>query len=100
MKPFLPCLSTAEKKEAVRPPPFSNIIFTSSLPSIMSKGAIGLCHTMGIFLLLYSSAAVVGRFNQFSSQFLLHRFFPATPRRLDQPTHAERNASLRSHFNR
>jgi len=49
------------KKGGGRTASFFQPLSISALPSIMGKSAIGLCHTMGIFLLLYSRAAIAGR---------------------------------------
>ena len=66
----------------------------------MSEGAIGLGHSMGIFLFLYRRASIIRRVDKFSRQLLFHGLFAALPRCLNQPAHAERKTSLRPHFDR
>src|ERR687892_1451330 len=88
----------SEKKEAVGPPPCFSQVYNPKLPPIMSEGTIGLGHPMGVFLLLYRRAPVIGRIDEFGGQFLFHRFFTALPSGLNEPAHAERKAPLRPHF--
>ena len=82
-----------EKKEADQPPPFLRIFFLN-LPSIMSKGAIRLRHTMSVFFFLYCGASIISRVQQFTRQLFFHGLFATIARRLDQPAHAQRNTPL------
>ena len=78
-----------EKKEADNPPPFHQSHFPTNLPAIMRKGPIGLCHPMGVFLLLNRCAAIIRGIDQLRRQFFLHRLFCAFTSRIDQPAHAQ-----------
>ena len=98
MELFWPSLRIIGKKGGGPPASFLLSKWLMHLPPVMGKGAIRLRHPVRVFLLLYCRAPVIGRIDQFSSQFLLHRLLPAPTRRFDQPTHAERQSSLGPHL--
>src|SRR5918994_3228328 len=98
MELFWPSLRIIGKKGGGPPASLLLSKWLMCLPPVMGKGAIRLRHPVRIFLLLYCRAPVIGRIDQFSSQFLLHRLLPTPTRRFDQPAHAERQSSLGPHF--
>src|SRR5437867_8523653 len=68
------------------------------LPSVMCKRLVGLCHTMGIFLLFDRSASVVGGIQDFGRELLLHGLFAAASSVGDNPADRQRGSPVRSNF--
>src|SRR5579859_5056430 len=72
----------------------------SDLPPVMGERLVGVSHTVGVFALLHSRAAVVRRVEQLARQALLHAVLAARPRRADQPANGKGLTAVRTNLDR
>src|SRR5262245_52608436 len=70
----------------------------SSLPAVMCERLVGLRHFVGVFSLLHRRPAVVGRVEQLGSQLGRHALFRSASCGPDDPSHAERRATVRTYL--
>src|SRR5258706_16463290 len=75
-------------------------MISSVLPAVMSESLIGFRHPVGVFLLLYRGAAVVGRFDDLRSQLVDHALLSAFPGVADDPADGQRGPAVGVHFHR
>src|SRR2546425_4030167 len=68
------------------------------LPAVVRERLVRFRHAVHVFLLLHSSAARIGRVNQFIRQLVHHRLACALPRILQQPANRQRLPPARRHF--
>src|SRR3990172_6533288 len=62
-------------------------------PLVMTKGLVGLCHLVRLFLAAYGGARVVEGVEQLAGELLRHRAARALARGLDEPAPRERGAA-------
>ena len=62
--------------------------------------AVGLGHTVHLFLTLHGSAGVVAGIQQFAGQALSHGLFTAFPGKVDDPAESQRLTALGADFDR
>src|SRR5437867_4161151 len=77
-----------------------NYKLLTTLPPIVRKGFIGLCHLVCIFPFLDRVAAVVGGIHDLAGELVLHRLLAATVREADQPSDRQGGAAGGPHFHR
>src|SRR5262245_50566596 len=70
----------------------------SSLPAVMCERLVGLRHLVGVFSLLHRRSAVVGRVEQLGGKLGRHALFRSASRGSNDPTHAERRATVGAYF--
>src|SRR5690606_5384100 len=71
-----------------------------TLPAIVGKRLVGVCHLVSVVFLLHGVAAQLRSVDELGGQALAHGFFTAASRVADQPAHAERHASLGTNLDR
>src|SRR5262245_20232492 len=69
-----------------------------SLPAVMCERLVGLRHLVGVFSLLHRRPAVVGRIEELGGELGRHALFRSATRGANDPAHAERRATVGTHF--
>ena len=78
---------------------FENMLL-SALPPVMGEGTVGLCHPVGVFLLLEGAACVVAGIQYFTGKALLHGALAAGAGIAYQPTKAKGLTALGTDLDR
>ena len=64
----------------------------------MSKGFVGLCHAMSIFLLLNGATAIIRGIQKLGCQLFPHCLFTTRPGVGDNPSYCQRSPAILRHF--
>src|ERR1044072_3332246 len=74
------------------------LVLYHSLPLVMRKRLVSVCHAMRVFFLLHGVSAVVSSVKDFGRQTIRHRFFASSSRIGNNPPDSKRTASFLVNF--